>query len=88
MTHELKCWPSQFHALRSGQKTHEVRRVTDRQFLDGDHLLLCEWNPDTEMYTGERLLVVVTHVTLPGTFGLPSDVCVMSVRRERRMLAR
>jgi hypothetical protein len=34
-------------------------------------------------YTGSELRCRVTHVTLPGTWGLPTDVYVMSVRVER-----
>ncbi len=43
-THDLKCWPEYFEAIRSGTKTFEVR-LNDRGFLAGDVLHLHEWDP-------------------------------------------
>ncbi len=80
IVHELKTWPEPFEAVRTDLKFHEVRRA-DRPFGVGDTLRLREWNPASELYTGRELRVVITYITLPGTFGLPSDVCVMSVER-------
>lgn len=48
---ELKTWPVFFKALVDGTKTFEVRN-NDRGFLVGDILILKEWDPDTEKYTG------------------------------------
>lgn len=78
MKHDLKCWPDQFKRIRAGQKTHEVRRA-DRPYAVGHVLALREWDPATETYSGEQLLAAVTHLTEPGTFGLPPDLCVMSI---------
>jgi hypothetical protein len=75
--HELKVWPRQYGAIASGEKTHEVRRF-DRDFRVGDTLLLCEYAPQRGEFTGRRARVRVTHITLPGTFGLPRDLGVMS----------
>lgn len=84
MTHELKCWMDSFEAIGDGRKTHEVRR-NDRQFETGDRLHLREWRGDSGdgggIYTGREIFVEVTYVTKGGTFGLPSDVDVLSVRR-------
>ena len=89
-THQVKCWPAQFEALADGRKHHEVRR-NDRDYQVGDVLMLHEFIPDDpEMaaetgrgvsghYTGRALERHVTWVTRPGTFGLPADVCVMSL---------
>lgn len=85
--HELKTWPDPFTAVVGGQKTHEVRRF-DRPFAVGDFLLLREYLPDLalEAYSGRRVVVEVTHVTGPGTWGLPADVGVMSIRLVRVLL--
>lgn len=77
-THELKTWPEPFDAIMRGEKVHELRR-NDRGFKRGDMLILREWNPATEKYTGEHINAEVTHVTEGGCFGLPLDMCVMSI---------
>lgn len=77
-THVLKCWPTPFDQVRCGKKTHEVRR-NDRNYSVNDCLILRKFDPDTSQFTGDELAVVITHITSGGTFGLPHDVCVMSV---------
>ena len=77
--HDLKCWPPEFRALKSGAKTHEVR-VNDRDYSSGDVLNLKCWEPIHSAYSGDEVLALVTNVTKGGTFGLPENVCCMSVR--------
>ncbi len=79
IVHYLKTWRDPFDAVVRGAKCHEVRR-NDRDFHAGDRLALLEWDNRTAKYTGRRIDVLVTHVTAPGTFGLPDDLIVMSVR--------
>ncbi len=50
--HELKTWPKYFAAVRSGQKRFEIRR-NDREFKVGDILVLREFDPESETYTGQ-----------------------------------
>ena len=50
--HELKTWPKYFAAVRSGQKRFEIRR-NDREFKVGDILVLREFDPETQDYTGQ-----------------------------------
>jgi hypothetical protein len=91
-THELRTWPGPFASLLDGTKRHEVRRK-DRDFRILDILRLREWDPghknladptaptsDEEKYTGRELWAQVTYITEPGTWGIPPEVCVMSVR--------
>jgi len=77
--HELKTWPKPFSAVLGGNKTHEVR-VNDRDFREGDELYLREYDPDTERYTGRHILATISYITPGGTFGLPENLCVMSLR--------
>lgn len=79
--HKLKTWPLPFAAVCSGRKTHEVR-VNDRCFEVGDGILLEEFNPDTQRYTGATCLVAITYISKGGTFGLPENLCVMSIHLE------
>ena len=83
--HDLKCWPSAFAAVASGQKRHEVR-VNDRDYMPGDTVTLREWDPTTTNhvtrgYTTRALDFVIGHVTEAGTWGLPSQprICVFTL---------
>ena len=78
MIHDLKTWPDQFEAIVRGTKHHEVRRV-DRPFRVGDQLRLREFKPSSRHYTGRETQRVVTYISQPGTFGLPDNLCVLSI---------
>lgn len=78
--HDLKTWPEAFAAIEQGHKRHEIRPY-DRNFGVGDLLQLREWDPSLEKYTGREQTVRVTYLSLGGTFGLPFDLCVMSLER-------
>jgi hypothetical protein len=78
--HELKTWPDAFEAIERGAKHHEVRK-NDRRFVTGDLLQLREWDPSTEAYTGRERTVRVSYVSYGGAWGLPDDICVMSIER-------
>ena len=92
MEHELKCWPDPFQAILDGKKTHEIRK-TDRDFHEGDLLLLREYRVTFSCldpidfheitkgeYTGRTCQVRVTYLSAPETFGLPKGLCVLSIR--------
>lgn len=87
MVHELKTWPHHFAKIRQGLKTFEVRR-NDRGFASGDVLVLREYSPGTDEYSGEQLTVLVTSI-LDGVegaaFGIKSGFCVMSIRKLDRI---
>jgi ASC-1-like (ASCH) protein len=95
MEHDLKCWPHEFDAVKRGDKTFEVRRNDDRDFAEGDVLLLRKWDParedyvigDSDGYTqvaryANTLRAVVTYILHGGRFGLPLGLCVMAIRVE------
>ena len=79
-THELKTWPGPFQDVLDGIKTHEIR-VNDRDYQAGDRLHLHEYVPDGSLYTGRDVTVDVTFVTPGGNWGLPANLCVMSIHR-------
>lgn len=58
--HELKCWPTFYRVIESGQKPFEVRR-DDRGFIPGDVLHLREWDRN-DGYTGRSCERVVTYL--------------------------
>lgn len=63
MEHDLKCWPVYFQAVADKMKQFEIREVRDRNFGVGDVLLLREWEPTTERYTGRSCRRLVTYLT-------------------------
>ena len=83
--HNLKCWPQFFDAIAEGRKRHDLRRTHDRDFRVGDELLLREYDPATESYTGRLQRLEVTYVTsalqpcaLSG-LALRPDFCILSI---------
>jgi hypothetical protein len=79
MIHELKTWPAYFQAIVNGQKTFEIRK-NDRNFHVDDELVLKEYNPAEQKYTGRELRVKVTYMTEGGQWGIPLDICVLGIR--------
>lgn len=77
-THDLKCWPQPFDAIWDGRKRFEIRK-NDRNFGVDDRLVLWEWDPISEKYTGRKIEAQVTYIVRGGEWGLPDDLCVMSI---------
>lgn len=90
-THDLKTWPEPFQAILDGRKRYEIR-VDDRGFAVGDELLLLEYRPAETRenglgvcfyskggYTDRRVRARVTYMTPGGAWGLPRDLCVLSI---------
>jgi hypothetical protein len=78
--HHVRSWPSQFKEARKGNKTAEFR-LADRNYQAGDALVLHEWDPERQDYTGECFLFMITHVQRGGEFGIPEGYAVLSIRR-------
>lgn len=49
-----KAWPEAFQAIADGQKTFDLR-LADFDCQPGDTLVLKEWDPKTERYTGREI---------------------------------
>lgn len=82
--HELKSWPRFFAAIKAGRRKHELRR-NDRDFKEGDILLLREWNNELQEFTGDVCNVRVTAITsrenpcAVSDQGLNPEFCILSV---------
>lgn len=76
--HALKTWPAYFDAVADGRKRFEVRSTRDRTFAVGDVLVLREWDPQTEAYSGRSVRVVVTFMVEGAPF-LPEGTAVLSI---------
>jgi ASC-1-like (ASCH) protein len=62
MKHKLKIQPEYFKAVCTGKKSFEIRN-NDRDFKVGDTLLLQEFMPQTQSYTGRVVERKVTYIT-------------------------
>lgn len=81
-THYLKTWPEYFKAVKNGSKPFEVRvrSVEDEEIEVGDVLILEEWVPEKEKYTGDKLFRLVTYILHGGKFGLEPSTIVMGIK--------
>ena len=72
---EKKVWPEYFQKISDGIKKYELR-LADFDVKKGDVLVLKEWDPNTEEYTGRELTKNVTYVlkTKDVTFWSQGDV--------------
>lgn len=85
--HRVKSWPNFFEATLAGTKTHDVRRINDRDYEVGDTLRLMEFDPEKQQYTGRELRVRITYVTSaksPCALSeacLHPDYCILSITK-------
>jgi ASC-1-like (ASCH) protein len=77
--HYLKTWSEFFYMVRAGLKTAELR-LNDRNFADGDVLILQDFDPGSETYSGQEEVVKVTHI-VRGGFGLKEGYVLLSYHR-------
>lgn len=77
-THKVKSHPKPFSQVWDGSKRHEVR-INDRGYEQGDGIILEEFNPHTNQFSGRTIEAVVGNVTQGGNFGLPSDICCFTL---------
>ncbi|NEP52442.1 MAG: DUF3850 domain-containing protein [Moorea sp. SIO3C2] len=77
-THELKCWPQYFDQIEKEVKKFELRK-NDRGFALGDRLILKEYLPKEERYTGRSLQLKVTYKIESSEWpdGLQPGYCVL-----------
>jgi hypothetical protein len=79
--HELKCWPEFFVPISHRLKTFEIRK-NDRDFQVGDILILEEWDPEDEDYTGRTITAFVPYIMRPGsgpTSGIKDGFVIMAL---------
>ena len=62
MIHHLKTWPEFFKAVFDGHKRFEIRK-NDRNFQVGDRLVLHDYDPKNELYSGYSWDGEVTYIT-------------------------
>ena len=76
-THDLKTWPEYFAEIANRTGLLIIHNAFD-SFSKRYLLVLQEWNPETKDYTGREITKKVGYLLQEG-FGLPDDICVMSL---------
>ena len=77
-THHLKTWPVFFEQVRLGQKSFELRR-DDRGFESGDRVVLEEWDPEREQYSGRNLEFQIGALVRDARLGLQEGFCAFAL---------
>lgn len=61
MQYHKKCLPNLFEDVRTGKKRFEVR-LADFEVQVGDQIVLEEWDPEAQAYTGRTFSVDVEYI--------------------------
>lgn len=61
------------------KKPFEVRK-NDRDYKLGDHLLLQEFDPYEDVYTGKRLVRKITYILPGGAWGIEAGYVVLGLK--------
>lgn len=83
-TIKLKTWPEYFKQVLLGTKTFELRK-DDRDYEVCDVLILEEYDPSTELYTGSTIECIVTYIIRNDIISSGmnvniSNLCIMSIK--------
>jgi hypothetical protein len=70
--HVVRSWTMFFRDIITGLRTSDIR-LADREYRVGDEMLLQEYDPVEEMYTGREQLVRITYIQ-----GSKSNPCAIS----------
>jgi hypothetical protein len=85
--HQVKSWPKFFESTLAGVKTHDLRRLHDREYRVGDRMRSQEFDPETQAYTGRELVVEITYVTSAedpcalSEQAVDPNYCILSIRK-------
>ena len=79
MKHELKIHPKYYRAVLLGLKKVEIR-LNDRNYQENDLLILNEFDPKTERYTGLQLKRKVDFI-IRDVAGLDPDYVIMQISK-------
>lgn len=77
MNHELKTVNPYFTQVWEGQKRFELRK-NDRNFNEGDFLILKEYDPETKKYSGREIWCIARYI-LKNYDGIMADYCIIQL---------
>jgi hypothetical protein len=61
MQHVVKSWSMFFRDIITGERTSDIR-LNDRRYAVGDTMLLQEFDPVKQEYTGREVVVAITYM--------------------------
>lgn len=61
VTHIVKSWSMFYNDILTGERTSDIRK-NDRRYAVGDFLVLREFDPVNNEYTGREQLVEITYM--------------------------
>lgn len=74
INHTVKSHPKPFSDVWNGEKNHEIR-INDSAYGKEEIVKLQEFNPDTKIYSGRSIDVLITYIR-SGGYGLMDGYCV------------
>ena len=80
--HELKCWPYYFILVIQGRKPFEIR-INDRNYKCGQRVLLREYYPELDDYSGNTFSFRISYV-LKNHVGLKKGFCILGIGLDKR----
>lgn len=76
--HSLKVHPKEFKAMKDCNENYDIR-FDDRNYQPGDLLILCEYDPIEQRYTGRQERRYIKHVLRDiENHGLKKGYCILS----------
>lgn len=79
MRHYLKTWTQYFDRVLLRDKNFEVRR-NNRDYQRGDVIVLQDFDPESQQYSGREIVAEVSYVLLGGQFGIEKGFVVMGLK--------
>lgn len=76
--HMLKSTTNHFDAVWNGTKKMETRKA-DRDFYIGDNILLQEYDPNTDRWSGREILVKVSSILTGTEYGIMPGYVILSI---------
>jgi hypothetical protein len=81
--HHIKTHPEAFGAILDGDKNFEFRK-NDRDYEETDLVVLQEYDPADEEFTGRTIQARVGYVLTGPAFGVPVGFCCFSLLHIRK----
>lgn len=84
MVHHLKTVNPHFSEVWASLKTFEIRGEGDRDFNKGDTLVLMEFLPENNCFSGRKIEAKVTHILRGKEWGIMDGYCILSINLIQR----
>lgn len=76
--HIVKSWPVNYEAVEKGRKKAEIR-LLDRDYSVGDYIVLRKFDPASNLYSGDWIGCLITHIDSDARYGIQQGYGVLSI---------